>query len=186
MKFGMFYFAEYMEVCTSSMLLVTIFLGGWELPFIHRDGITIAFGTLKLFEQKLPHVALIILSVLVFFGKTLAVCLFQAFIRWSLPRFRYDQLMKLGWRVLLPASLTNILVTGAGLLAVDHASLVVQGGLKVAADVSQAFVAALITVGVVYATIGMFRKRTIEQSIVGSSAKYAARLGGTKETAMQA
>ena len=44
MKFGMFYFAEYMEVVTSSMLLVTIFLGGWQLPFFHRDGLSIAFG----------------------------------------------------------------------------------------------------------------------------------------------
>src|ERR1019366_2418959 len=44
MKFGMFYFAEYMEICTSSMLLVTIFLGGWQLPFLHRDGISIDFG----------------------------------------------------------------------------------------------------------------------------------------------
>src|SRR4029078_7132248 len=46
MKFGMFYFAEYMEVVTSSMLLVTIFLGGWQLPFLHRDGLTISFGSM--------------------------------------------------------------------------------------------------------------------------------------------
>src|SRR4051812_14377741 len=112
MKFGMFYFAEYMEVCTSSMLLVTIFLGGWTLPFIHRDGLTIAFGSTTIASLKMAHVALVVISVLVFFLKTILVCLFQAFIRWSLPRFRYDQLMKLGWRVLLPASLANIFVTG--------------------------------------------------------------------------
>src|SRR5260370_15118217 len=50
MKFGMFYFAEYMEVVTSSMLLVTVFLGGWQLPFLHRDGITVQFGTARVFR----------------------------------------------------------------------------------------------------------------------------------------
>jgi NADH-quinone oxidoreductase subunit H len=186
MKFGMFYFAEYMEVCTSSMLLVTIFLGGWELPFIHRDGLTVAFGDLTIFSVKTAHVALIVLSVLVFFAKTLAVCWFQAFVRWSLPRFRYDQLMKLSWRVLLPASLANIFVTGIIYLAIDRAGVPVSNALKVAGDVSQALVAALLTGYIVYGIIGMFMKRPRETSIVGSSAKYAERVGGTKETAMQA
>ncbi len=54
MKFGMFYFAEYMEVATSSMLLVTIFLGGWQLPFIHRDGLSIEFGTVTVFHTVMP------------------------------------------------------------------------------------------------------------------------------------
>ncbi|RYZ64350.1 MAG: NADH-quinone oxidoreductase subunit H, partial [Proteobacteria bacterium] len=98
MKFGMFYFAEYMEVVTSSMLLVVIFLGGWQLPFLHPDGITLSFGDTMLFQQQLPHAAMIGLGVAVFFGKTIAMCIFQAFIRWSLPRFRYDQLMRLGWK----------------------------------------------------------------------------------------
>ena len=98
MKFGMFYFAEYMEVVTSSMLLVTIFLGGWQLPFLHRDGLTIAFGdTDALRARSIPHIWVIIFGVVAFFGKTLVLCWIQAFIRWSLPRFRYDQLMKLGW-----------------------------------------------------------------------------------------
>jgi len=72
MKFGMFYFAEYMEVVTSSMLLVTIFLGGWQLPFAHRDGLTIAFGDAVLVKAALPHLWMEILGVLTFFGKTLA------------------------------------------------------------------------------------------------------------------
>ncbi len=55
MKFGMFYFAEYAEVVTGSMLLVTIFLGGWALPFFHRDGLTIAFGSLQLVHALVPH-----------------------------------------------------------------------------------------------------------------------------------
>src|ERR1700736_3156183 len=74
MKFGMFYFAEYMEVCTSSMLLVTIFLGGWQLPFIHRDGISIAFGTTTLVHATMAHWAVELIGVLAFFGKVLVLC----------------------------------------------------------------------------------------------------------------
>jgi NADH-quinone oxidoreductase subunit H len=81
MKFGMFYFAEYMEVATSSMLLVTIFLGGWQLPFIHRDGLSIELGTVTVFHTVMPHVWVTILQVLTFFGKVLALCSFQAFVR---------------------------------------------------------------------------------------------------------
>ncbi len=187
MKFGMFYFAEYMEVCTSSMLIVTIFLGGWQLPFLHRDGLTIAFGEVTLLKQVVPHLFMTIIGVLVFFGKTLAVCWFQAFIRWSLPRFRYDQLMKLGWRVLLPAALANIFVTGIVVLAVRQAGPMVSGGMKVAADVTQAIVAVILTVYILRGVIGMFGSRKRDATLaVGTSSRFATQLGGTKETPMQA
>src|ERR1019366_6178425 len=117
MKFGMFYFAEYAEVVTSSMLRVTIFLGGWALPFLHRDGLTIAFGTTTLVSAPIAHFWMTLINVLAFFGKVLVTCWVQVVVRWSLPRFRYDQLMKLGWKLLLPASLANILVTGVLWLA---------------------------------------------------------------------
>src|SRR5262249_19170224 len=145
MKFGMFYLSEYMEVVTSSMLLVTIFLGGWELPFLHRDGLTIEFGTFHFPPLHLPHVIVILLGVLAFFGKVIFVCWLQTFVRWSLPRFRYDQLMKLGWRVLLPASLANILVTGCLYLAIDRGGPAVSDALKIVGDVTQAIVAIAIT-----------------------------------------
>jgi NADH-quinone oxidoreductase subunit H len=186
MKFGMFYFAEYMEVVTSSMLLVTIFLGGWQLPFFHRDGITIAIGEWTLVHQAVPHIWMSVLGVVTFFGKVLAVCWFQAFVRWSLPRFRYDQLMKLGWRVLLPASLANIFATGCIFLALDRPSLDVAGGLKVAADVTQALVALVITFFVLRGLIGFFAPRKQSPWIVGTSAEFAAAQGGTKVEPMQA
>jgi NADH-quinone oxidoreductase subunit H len=186
MKFGMFYFAEYMEVCTSSMLLVTIFLGGWSLPFIHRDGLSISFGDAVLVQQPLLHYGVEILGVLAFFGKTLVVCWFQAFVRWSLPRFRYDQLMNLGWKALLPAALANLFVTGIVLLLVDNGGPQVAAAFKVLGDVSQAVVAIAITTGVVMLVVGMFGRRKHRQSLVGSSAKYAEELGGVKETPMQA
>jgi len=186
MKFGMFYFAEYMEVATSSMLLVTIFLGGWQLPFVHRDGLSIELGTVTIFHMIMPHVWVTIFQVLTFFGKVLVVCSFQAFVRWSLPRFRYDQLMKIGWRVLLPLSLANIFVTGCFVLGVEQASLGAQAGLKVAADLSQALVAGLITVLVALGVFGMLKPRAKSTWIVGSSAQLALSRGGTKQTAMQA
>ncbi len=186
MKFGMFYFAEYMEVVTSSMLLVTIFLGGWQLPFFHRDGITIAFGEARLFHMWVPHIWMTILGVLTFFGKTLALCFIQAFVRWSLPRFRYDQLMKLGWRVLLPASLANLFATGVLYLALDEAGPTVHAGLKVAADVTQAIVALVLTVLIVRGVVGMFVSRKRVPWIVGSSAKLAAAAGGARTGPMQA
>ena len=186
MKFGMFYFAEYMEVVTSSMLLVTIFLGGWQLPFFHRDGITVAFGATSIIHVAIPHLVMSILGVLVFFGKTLVICSFQAFVRWSLPRFRYDQLMKLGWKVLLPASLANIFATGTIYLAIDNAGLELSNGLKIAGDVSQALVALVLTTFVIRGVVGFFSTTKRKPSAFGSAGKYATDAGGTETTAMQA
>jgi NADH-quinone oxidoreductase subunit H len=186
MKFGMFYFAEYMEVCTSSMLLVTIFLGGWQLPFLHRDGLTIAFGDAVLWRQPLAHWAVELIQVLAFFGKVVAMCSFQAFVRWSLPRFRYDQLMKLGWKVLLPAAIANFFVTGVIWLAIDRLGTPVSDGFKFVASVTQAVVAVAITAGVVGLVVGMATPRKHRQTLAGTAAKFAEALGGSKETPMQA
>jgi NADH-quinone oxidoreductase subunit H len=186
MKFGMFYFAEYMEVATSSMLLVTVFLGGWQIPWLHRDGITIAFGTETVFHTLMPHIWVIVLQVLTFFGKVIFVCWLQAFVRWSLPRFRYDQLMKMGWRVLLPASLANIFATGVLVLGFGRAGLGAEAALHVVADVSQALVFALGVAFLVAVVIGFAQPVNHLRSIVGSSAKFARARGGTKSTPMQA
>jgi NADH-quinone oxidoreductase subunit H len=186
MKFAMFYFAEYAEVVTSSMLLVTIFLGGWALPFLHRDGLTIEFGGLRLVHALVPHVWMTLLGVLTFFGKVLVVCWMQVFVRWSLPRFRYDQLMKLGWQLLLPASLANILVTGVVWLAIDHAGPAVSDTLKVVGDGTQAVVAVAITYLIVRAVLGFVAPITHQRTLLGSSAEVAAKHGGTKSEAMQA
>ncbi|MEO8874943.1 MAG: complex I subunit 1 family protein [Polyangiaceae bacterium] len=188
MKFGMFYFAEYMEIVTSSMLLVTLFLGGWNLPFLHRDGLTIAFGSASLFHTNMPHVWMTIIGVATFLGKSILLCWFQAFVRWSLPRFRYDQLMKLGWRVLLPASLANIFITGIVYLAIEHSSQYVQSGVKLAGDISQGVVAALITFAVARMIFGMFKPSRHVRTIVGTSAEAVENEDGgtTKVIPMQA
>ena len=186
MKFGMFYFAEYAEVVTGSMLIVTIFLGGWALPFFHRDGLTIAFGNTVLLHAPIAHVWMILINVIAFFSKVLAVCFVQVFVRWTLPRFRYDQLMKLGWRVLLPASLANILVTGVIYLVLDKAGPSMGQSLQIAADATQAIVAVILLVLPLRAVLGMFSAIKHEQTLVGSSAEQAVERGGTKTTPMQA
>jgi NADH-quinone oxidoreductase subunit H len=186
MKFGMFYFAEYAEVVTGSMLIVTIFLGGWALPFFHRDGLTIAFGGSQLLHVSIAHLWMTLLGVLAFFGKVLVVCFVQVFVRWTLPRFRYDQLMKLGWRVLLPASLLNILVTGLVVLLINEAGTGVSDVLKLLADVSQAVVAATGAFIGLRLVTGFFGSRKHERTLLGSSAEMAERRGGTKSSTMQA
>ncbi len=186
MKFGMFYFSEYMTVATNSMLIVAIFLGGHQLPFLHRDGLTIAFGETVLVQSRMPHIWVVIIGVLAFFGKTIALCWIQAFIRWSLPRFRYDQLMKLGWTFLLPASLANILATGIIWLALQKGGDSAASGLKLAADITQGITAVTLTGLVIWAIVGFIRTPPKNEKIVGSSAKFAAAAGGTKEAPITA
>ncbi|MBK7400228.1 MAG: NADH-quinone oxidoreductase subunit H [Myxococcales bacterium] len=138
MKFGMFYTGEYIEMIVLSGLLVAFFLGGYNVPFLHRDGFTLAIGDEVLFHKGLPHIVVTLLQLGTFFVKTTVVTWAQVFIRWTLPRFRYDQLMKLGWRMLLPACLVNIFLTGVILLGIDRAGENVHTALKVAADLSNA------------------------------------------------
>src|SRR5205085_3590006 len=93
MKFSMFYIAEYSNMVTASALMATLFFGGWDIPFTVWDNVA-------------PHTGLkTLLTTLFFFGKILFFVFFYMWIRWTLPRFRYDQLMALGWKVLLPVSL---------------------------------------------------------------------------------
>jgi NADH-quinone oxidoreductase subunit H len=95
MKFAMFFMGEYANMIASSAMMVTLFFGGWTLPWV-----------------ELPHSALGgLLSIGIFLAK---VCVFMGlfiWVRWMLPRFRYDQLMDLGWRRFIPVALANIIIT---------------------------------------------------------------------------
>jgi len=98
MKFSMFYIAEYSNMVTASALMATLFFGGWDIPFTHWD------------DMGAPSV-LKTLATLAMFGLKTGVFLFTyIWIRWTLPRFRYDQLMALGWKVLLPSSLVYLTI----------------------------------------------------------------------------
>jgi len=102
MKFGTFFLAEYANMITSSALIVTLFLGGWQLPYLDSLG--------------LPAGWVSVIQILAFVVKVLLVLFFYIWIRWTIPRFRYDQLMNLGWKVMLPLSLVNLAITGVWLL----------------------------------------------------------------------
>ena len=102
MKFAMFFMAEYANMITAAALTVTLFFGGWDIPFVDESSLGLVGGLLS------------ILSFIVKMGFFLFLFIWT---RWTFPRFRYDQLMKLGWKVMLPLALLNIFIT-AGYLTV--------------------------------------------------------------------
>lgn len=112
MKFGMFFLTDFLETILAAALTATLFFGGWQVPFLGIDGFHLPGGAALL----LPHLAVVTLGVGSFIFKTLFFCWLFMTVRWTLPRFRYDQLMHLGWKVMLPLSLINILVTAVVLL----------------------------------------------------------------------
>lgn len=186
MKFAMFFFSEYVAVVTASALMVTLFLGGWHLPFVYRDGIHVAFGGTSYLDVPLTQLSAILIGVLAFVGKVIALCWVQLSIRWTLPRFRYDQLMKLGWRMLLPASLVNVLATGLLMLAVASAGAVVHQSLATAAELTMVVVAGTGLALLVWFVAFVLRPVHKRRLIVSTSAKYAEAQGGTHTARMGA
>ena len=106
MKLGMYLFAEYINMFISSAVMATLFFGGYNYPFM--DNVASALGE--------GSVLFSLTCVAAFFAKIIAFILFFMFIRWTLPRFRYHQLMNLGWKSLIPLALFNMLVTGGVIL----------------------------------------------------------------------
>ena len=124
MKFSLFFIAEYANMITASALMATLFFGGWDIPF-------------TLWDNTPPwHWAKTLLTLGMFAFKTLFFVFFFMWIRWTLPRFRYDQLMSLGWKVMLPLALVYIVVIAGVILALQMFG------------VEQGFVHALIMLGV--------------------------------------
>ena len=107
MKFGLFFFAEFVEVAALAMIASTLFFGGWQVPWLYETGFVFPWG----WVWNLPNWFIVVLQVGAFFTKTIFFCWLQLLIRWTFPRFRYDQLMKLGWKGLLPLGLINIAIT---------------------------------------------------------------------------
>ncbi|HSY74922.1 MAG TPA: complex I subunit 1 family protein, partial [Dongiaceae bacterium] len=98
MKFALFFLAEYSNMVATSGMMVTLFFGGWTLPFWGLD-------------QPAHSLGIGILQILVFLFKVCALMVLFIWVRWMFPRFRYDQLMDLGWRRFVPLALVNILIT---------------------------------------------------------------------------
>ena len=110
----------------------------------------------------------------------------QLFIRWTIPRFRYDQIMKLGWRFLLPTALVNMFVTAMILLAIREGGVGLSNALDVVADLTQALVVLAGTAGLIGFISAILAPARQHARSVSSSATFAEARGGTKTTAMQA
>ncbi|MEO6260325.1 MAG: complex I subunit 1 family protein [Thermoanaerobaculia bacterium] len=93
-KFALFFMAEYMSMATMSALIVTLFFGGWDIPWYHEPATVLGFA----------------LSVLFFLGKVSFMLFVFVWVRWTIPRLKYDLLMKLGWKVFLPMAVINIII----------------------------------------------------------------------------
>ncbi|MDO8502979.1 MAG: NADH-quinone oxidoreductase subunit NuoH [Gemmatimonadaceae bacterium] len=111
MKFALFPISEYCNMITASALMATLFFGGFDVPFTGRDNIGPYSGWLTL------------LSIVIFLLKTAFFLFVYIWIRWTVPRFRYDQLMSLGWRVMLPLALAYIIIIAAAILILDSAGI---------------------------------------------------------------
>ncbi|WP_448139453.1 NADH-quinone oxidoreductase subunit NuoH [Sphingobacterium siyangense] len=105
MKLGLYMFSEYINMFVSSALMASLYFGGYNFPFMNEMGLSANIIT--------------IIGVVVFFIKILLFIFFFMWVRWTLPRFRYDQLMNLGWKMLIPLAIANIVLTGVFTLIKD-------------------------------------------------------------------
>lgn len=112
MGFALFFLGEYAAMIAGSGVIVTLFLGGWSLPFI-PDGTCTSFFNLPFVPGWLAGAIWGLVNIGVFFAKVSALLFVFIWVRWTLPRFRYDQLMKLGWYFFFELALVNIFITAA-------------------------------------------------------------------------
>lgn len=106
MKLGFYLFAEYINMFISSAVIATLYFGGYNFPFMYELG--------------LSQNAIAFIGLGVFFLKIFFFIFFFMWVRWTIPRFRYDQLMKLGWQALIPLAILNIVLTGIVITAKDY------------------------------------------------------------------
>jgi NADH-quinone oxidoreductase subunit H len=118
MKFGMFFLTDFLETILVASLSTTLFFGGWQVPFLQPDGFHFPWGGTLL----VPNFVYVMLGVASFSVKGLIFCFVFMQLRWTLPRFRYDQLMSLGWKGLFPISVANVVVTAVVLVLFGKAS----------------------------------------------------------------
>ena len=126
MKFSMFFIAEYAHMVTAAALMATLFFGGWDLPGTWDDAFWYDGALISGFDPEgLPVAAApaawkTLLTFAAFAAKTSFFLLLYIWVRWTLPRFRYDQVMQLGWKVLLPTALAYVMVIAATMLVLDQ------------------------------------------------------------------
>jgi NADH-quinone oxidoreductase subunit H len=120
MRFGLFYMAEFIEVVVIAGIVTTLFLGGWAVPYL--DQATIIGAIAPTLGEGFATGLCIIVHFASFMAKVLFMIWFQMLLRWTLPRFRYDQVMDLCWKIILPLSIANIFVTGVVILIVRESA----------------------------------------------------------------
>jgi len=158
MKFSMFFIAEYANMVTVSAMVTTLFLGGWDIPFTHWD--------------ETPGLLQTVITALAMFLKVFFWLFFFMWIRWTLPRFRYDQLMALGWKVLMPIGLAYIMLIALAIYLVDNV-------FGVTTPVVKMLVLFAINVALGYLVFRVFDRGLL---ITGSRGRNAA-AGGLERTA---
>lgn len=102
MKLGFYLFAEYINMFISSAIMATLFFGGYDMPFVDESSMS-------------PNIAALLGMIALLLKVVFFIFLFM-WVRWTIPRFRYDQLMNLGWKVMIPLALINMLLTGGIIL----------------------------------------------------------------------
>jgi len=107
MKMGLFMFAEFIEIAIIAALFATLFLGGYNLPYMSDAGFALPGGR----TIAMSHGAVLAIQVVVFLAKVFVLCSFQILVRWTFPRFRYDQLLRFAWKTMFPLALANLSVT---------------------------------------------------------------------------
>jgi NADH-quinone oxidoreductase subunit H len=112
MGFALFFLGEYAAMIAGSGVIVTLFLGGWSLPFV-PDGAATSFFGLAFVPGWLAGALWGLVNIAAFFAKVTVLLLLFIWVRWTLPRFRYDQLMRLGWYFFFELALVNIFITAA-------------------------------------------------------------------------
>jgi NADH-quinone oxidoreductase subunit H len=118
MKFGMFFLTDFLETIVVACLATTLFFGGWQVPYLMPDGFHFPWGTVLM----VPNIVYALLGVASFSIKVLIFCFVFMQVRWTLPRFRYDQLMSLGWKGLFPIAVANVVVTAVVLVFLGRTS----------------------------------------------------------------
>jgi NADH-quinone oxidoreductase subunit H len=167
MKFSMFFIAEYSNMVTVSAMVTTLFLGGWGIPFVSVDP-----AHPGLLGSLHPGALATVLTGLAMFLKVFFWLFFFMWIRWTLPRFRYDQLMALGWKVLMPIGLAYVMLIALAIFLIDNV-------FGVTTPIVKMVVLFLINVGLGYIVFRVFDRGLL---ITGSRSRNAA-AGGLERTA---
>jgi NADH-quinone oxidoreductase subunit H len=113
MKLGMYLFAEYINIFVASAVMATLYFGAYNFPFMEDLRLAIE-------DPVVANNVVTLVGVAFMFAKIFFFIFFFMWVRWTLPRFRYDQLMKLGWQILIPLAILNIVLTGGAILAKDY------------------------------------------------------------------